>query len=318
MRRTSHRPPGALRRTSAARLSDDVITLLLPHTVPYAWGALLAFLAARAVPGVEEVADGAYRRTVALGGASGTVEVRPAPDGGRLEATFRLSRLAALAPAADRLRRLFDLDADSATIDAHLAADPVLAPSVAARPGLRVPGAWEPFELMVRAILGQQISVAAARTLAGRLAARHGAPLPGGGPALARLFPTPEALAAADLGEAGLTRARAAALRGIARAVLDDPALLGPAQDLEATVARLTTLPGIGRWTAQYVAMRALREPDAFPEGDLGLARALGRGGARSSPAALLRCSEAWRPWRAYATLHVWMGPPPGPAKEAP
>jgi AraC family transcriptional regulator, regulatory protein of adaptative response / DNA-3-methyladenine glycosylase II len=292
--------------------------LVLPHTVPYAWGALLAFLAARAVPGVEEVADGAYRRTVALDGASGTVEVRPAPGGRRLEATLRLSRLAAVAPAVDRLRRLLDLDADSATIDAHLATDPLLAASVAARPGLRVPGAWEPFELMVRAILGQQISVAAARTLAGRLAAGHGAPLPGGRPALGRLFPTPEALAEADLGEAGLTRARAAALGGLARAVLDDPALLLPAQGLEATVARLTTLPGIGRWTAQYVAMRALREPDAFPEGDLGLARALGRGGVRSSPAALLMSSEAWRPWRAYATLHVWMGPPPRPAKEEP
>ncbi len=218
----------------------------------------------------------------------------------------------------DRLRRLLDLDADSAAIDAHLARDPLLAPRIAARPGLRVPGAWDPFELAVRAVLGQQVSVAAARTLAARLAARHGAPLAGGGPGLERLFPAPRALAEGDLGGLGLTGARVAALQGLARAVIEEPALLAPASDLEATVTRLSALPGIGRWTAQYVAMRALREPDAFPEGDLGLLRALETGGVRGSPAALRARSEAWRPWRAYAALHLWMDPPARATEEEP
>ncbi len=310
MRRTFRRPPGALRRPGAAPDPDGAVVLTLPHTAPYHWPALVSFLGARAIPGVEEVADGAYRRTIALGAATGTVEVRPAPRVAALRATLRLSRVTALAPAVDRLRQLFDLDADGAAIDAQLALDPLLAPRVAARPGLRVPGAWEPFELAVRAILGQQVSVAAARTLAGRLAERAGAPLPGGAPPLARIFPTPAALAGADLDGLGLTGARVAALRGLARAVLEDPALLAPGRDLEETVARLAALPGIGRWTAQYVAMRALREPDAFPEGDLGLLRAAGAGSGRGAAAALLRRAEAWRPWRAYAALHLWMGPP--------
>jgi AraC family transcriptional regulator of adaptative response / DNA-3-methyladenine glycosylase II len=318
MRRTFRRPPGALRRAGAAPAADGAITLSLGRSAPYDWPGLLEFLAARAIPGVEQVADGAYRRTIGLSGAVGTVEVRPDPRGARLLATLRLSRLAALAPAVDRLRRLLDLDADAPAIDAHLSLDPLLAPLVRARPGVRVPGAWEPFELAVRAILGQQVSVAAARTLAGRLAARHGAPLPGGDGGLARVFPAPESLAAADLGGLGLTAARAAALRGLSRAVLAEPTLLSPAQDLEATVARLAALPGIGRWTAQYVAMRALDEPDAFPEGDLGLARAVARNGAGGSPAALLRRAEAWRPWRAYAAMHLWMGPRRGRPARAP
>jgi AraC family transcriptional regulator of adaptative response / DNA-3-methyladenine glycosylase II len=318
MRRTFHRPPSALRRPGEAPPSDGAITLALAHTAPYDWESLLAFLAARAIPGVEEVAGGAYRRTITLDGAVGTVEVRPGPRGGGLQATLRLSRVAALAPAVDRLRRLLDLDADAAAIDAHLSKDPLLARSVRARPGVRVPGAWEPFELAVRAILGQQVSVAAARTLAGRVAGRCGAPVPGAGAALARTFPGAEALARADLSGLGVTGARGAALGGLARAVLSDPTLLSPAAGLEATVARLALLPGIGRWTAQYVAMRALDEPDAFPEGDLGLARALARGGARCSPVALLRRAEAWRPWRAYAAMRLWMGPPSRSREDTP
>jgi AraC family transcriptional regulator of adaptative response / DNA-3-methyladenine glycosylase II len=283
-------------------------TFSLPFEEPYDLDALLGFLGARAIPGVEQVEGGVYRRTVAVDGAVGVVEVRRAGRRGRLGAALRLSRPVPTGPLLARIRRLFDLDADSAAIDAHLAADPLLAAGVAARPGLRVPGAWEPFELVVRAILGQQISVAAARTLAGRIAARLGAAIGGADPTLARVFPGPAAIAAADPAGFGLPRARAAALRGIARAVREDPALLQPAGDLEATISRLDALPGIGRWTAHYVAMRALREPDAFPEGDLGLARALARGGVPCAPAAMLRRAERWRPWRAYAALHLWAG----------
>ncbi len=282
-------------------------TLTLPHTLPYGWPALLAFLAARAIPGVEEVVGGAYRRTLALGAAEGVVEVRPAAAPAALQATLQLSRKTPLGPVGERLRRQFDLDADSAAIDAHLAGDPLLAASVAARPGLRVPGAWDPFELVVRAILGQQVSVAAARTLAGRLAQRFGAPLRVPGcPSLTHAFPGPEVLATADLTGLAVTGARARALGSIARAVLADPGLLEPGHDLETTVARLIELPGIGPWTAHSIAMRALRQRDAFPEGDLALVRAMGAEGGAAARAEALRRADRWRPFRAYAVFHLW------------
>jgi AraC family transcriptional regulator of adaptative response / DNA-3-methyladenine glycosylase II len=288
-------------------------TLRLPFVRPYDLESLLAFLAARAIPGVERVDRGEYRRVVAIGGVTGTIAVRLGRGGDHLAAAVRVPPAARPAVAA-RIRRLFDLDADGAAIDAHLARDPLLAPRVAARPGLRVPGAWDPFELAVRAILGQQISVAAARTLAGRIAAAHGRRLAGAdGAGLDLVFPGPERLSGARLDGLGLTRARAAAVTALARAVAQDRSLLEPRGDLEAAVARLVLLPGIGRWTAQYVAMRALREPDAFPDGDLGLVRALASAGVAATRAALLRRAERWRPWRAYAALHLWAGDPAAP-----
>lgn len=308
MRRTFHRPPGALRRGGRSEPSGGPIAIRLAHTAPYQWPALLAFLGTRAIPGVEEVAGGEYRRAVAVDGALGSIAVRAAPGGGHLLATIRLSRMAQLPAAVGRLRRLLDLDADAPAIDAHLARDPLLAPLVAARPGLRVPGAWDPFELAVRAILGQQVSVAAARTLAGRIAAAHGERLPGGG----LVFPGPERLAGARLERVGLTRARAEAVKALARAAAGDPSLLEGRGDLDRAVARLGELPGIGPWTAQVVAMRALREPDAFPDPDLGLSRAAERRGLRAS--ALSRRAEAWRPWRAYAAMHLWTADAGDPA----
>ena len=313
--RTFGRPPRALRRAAggAAPPASGVV-LRLAFTRPYHWPSMLAFLAHRAIPGVEvsSVERGEYRRAISVDGASGSVRVRLAADGSHLAAAIDVSGLAALPAVVGRIRRFFDLDADAAAIDAQLAKDPLLARRIAARPGLRVPGAWDPFELAVRAILGQQISVAAARTLAGRIASLCGervvAAEDGGGFGL--VFPGPERLAEAPLETIGLTRARAAAVKALARAAADDPVLLRPAGDLGATVARLVELPGVGRWTAQYIAMRAFREPDAFPEADLGLLRALERDGVRPSPAELLRRSERWRPWRAYAALHLWTGAP--------
>lgn len=310
MGRTFRRPPLTLRRGERDESSGGAIALRLPHTAPYQWPSLLAFLGSRAIPGVEEVADGEYRRTFALDAALGSVAVRAAPDGGHLLATIRVSRVAALPAVVGRLQRLLDLEADAQAIDAHLARDPLLAPLVTARPGLRVPGAWDPFELAVRAILGQQVSVAAARTLAGRIAEAHGDRAPGAG----LVFPGAERLAEARLDRVGLTRARAAAVRSLARAVARDPSFLQPRGDLEETVARLAELPGIGRWTAHYVAMRALREPDAFPDSDLGLLRALARRGLHPSPAGLPRRAEAWRPWRAYAAMHLWTADAGAPA----
>jgi AraC family transcriptional regulator of adaptative response / DNA-3-methyladenine glycosylase II len=308
VRRTYGRPPSSLRRRALPAADADAdISLRLPHTTPYGWRELLAFLASRAVPGLEQIVDGTYRRTLTLGDARAVVAARSAPAGDHLAVTLRLSAVSALPAAVGALRRLFDLDADVAVIGAHLSQDPLLAPLVRRRPGLRVPGAADAFELAVRAILGQQVSVAAARTLTGRIVAAIGAPVPEampGEPALA--FPRPAALADADLSRVGLPRARAAAIRALARSVADDPATLETGPDLATTAERLAELPGVGPWTAQYIALRAMREPDAFPGTDLGLVRAAARLGPPLAPAALAERAEAWRPWRAYAALHLW------------
>ena len=277
----------------------------LPVRSPYDWAGIRAFLAARAIPGVESAdAGGPYARTIRLGGRAGTVRVEPGGDG--LVAT-----LAGLAPSdapevEARLRRLFDCEADPAAIAACLSRDSHLAPLVAARPGLRLPGAWDPFETGCRAILGQQVSVAAARRLAGRLAAAFGTPVPGA-EGLDRLFPAPEDLVEADVALVlNMPRARGAAIRALAAAVLADPALFAPATSLEEAVARLVAIRGIGPWTAQYIALRVLKLPDALPVGDVGLLRALDRGTGRPSPAELLARAEAWRPYRGYAAQHLW------------
>ncbi|NEU11351.1 DNA-3-methyladenine glycosylase 2 family protein [Methylobacterium sp. BTF04] len=292
----------------------------LPYTAPYDWPAIRDYLALRAIPGVEAVAGQVYARTIAPGGRHGLVTVRPG-EGDALRVTIRYGDRETVDPevvpaALARLRRMFDLDADPAAILAGLSRDPYLAALVAARPGLRVPGAWDGFELGVRAILGQQVSVAAATRLAGRLVAAFGAPLKIIDPAvgagltdvsLTHVFPTPEALAQADIAAAlGMPRARGAAIASLAEAVAADPALFAPGRDPATAVAALTRLRGIGDWTAQYIAMRALRAPDALPAGDIGLLRALDVGAGRPTPKVLLERSQAWRPWRAYAVLHLW------------
>lgn len=312
VRRTYDRSPRMLRRLRASQGTDrTAVTLRLPYLPPYDWETMVRFLAARAIPGVEAVAAGVYRRTIACGSARGVVTVRPAPGKSHLVATIRVTEVAHLASIVTRLRRLFDLDADVQTIGEHLGSDPRLAPLVTARPGLRVPGAWDAFELAVRAILGQQVSVAAATTLAGRLVAAHGVPLAGpvGDDTLRFFFPEPAVLAGADLTTIGLTRARARALSTFAAAVVREPALLSTASSLDAAVTRLCALDGVGDWTAQYIAMRALREPDAFPASDLGLSRALETEEGRPSPRVLVAAAERWRPWRAYAVLHLWHAP---------
>ncbi len=228
-----------------------------------------------------------------------------------LLATIHTSDVSGLATIVARLRRLFDLDVDIAAVEAHLATDRRLASRVRERPGVRVPGAWDSFELAVRALLGQQITVAGARTMAGRLVAAHGeafrADESAGNGRPDRLFPAPATLAHADLTSIGLTRPRAAALRGLGAAMAADPDLLRPCETLDETLEKLAVLPGVGPWTAQYIAMRALREPDAFPASDLGLLRAMATPAGRPAPAALERRAEAWRPWRAYAAMRLWI-----------
>ena len=281
-------------------------TLALAYRPPYDWAGVRAFLAARAIPGVEAPGpDGPYARTVRVGTRRGILTV--APGAGCLIATLDGLDSADLTAARDRLRALFDCDADPAAIAARLGCDPHLGPLVAARPGLRLPGAWDPFETGCRAILGQQVSVAAARRLAGRLVAAFGAALMTPADGLTHLFPRPEDLVEADVALAlNMPRARGAAVQALAGAALSDPELFAPAASLEAAVARFTAIRGVGPWTAQYIALRALKLPDALPLADVGLLRALDRGTGRPSPAQLLAQAEAWRPFRAYAAQHLW------------
>jgi AraC family transcriptional regulator of adaptative response / DNA-3-methyladenine glycosylase II len=318
-RRMYARPPSVLRRQhtrvrarldAASARTSSVITLTLSYAAPYDWPAMIAFLAARAVSGMEAVDGDCYRRTLEVDGAHGAIAVQPLAGRHALAVTIRCDSVAALPAIVARIRRVFDLGADVGAINAHLAEDADLAPLVAARPGLRVPGAWDGFELAVRAILGQQITVVAARQLAGKLVAAYGEPLTvtGDGCAmgLTRVFPGPARLAHANLTTLGMPRSRAAALSSLARAAAADAKLFDPDDDLDAAVARLRALPGIGEWTAQYIAMRALREADAFPAADIGLLRAAAVDGVRPTPAALVARAEAWRPWRAYAAAHLW------------
>lgn len=295
IRRAFGATPSALRRSGEPRATRGDLTLRLAYRPPLAWQALLGFLRMRAISGVETVDGSSYSRTFATHAGHGSLHVNLADEA--LVLRVQGAKPATLPDIVRRVRRLFDLDADPLAIETCLGADPLLSPLVRERPGLRVPGAWDPFETTVRAILGQQISVQAATTICGRLVEQFGTHL-----GEHRLFPAPARLADADLTTIGLTRQRATSLGRVAAAIVADPTLLLPAPSLEALVDRLCTLPGIGPWTAHYVAMRAFGEPDAFPAGDLVLRRAAGD----LTEKALERRSQAWRPWRAYAVLHLW------------
>jgi len=309
--------PGALRRAGGDDAASGALTIRLAYRPPYAWTQMMRYLATRAIPGVEAVQEEGgelhYVRSVRLGGVEGWLRVShlSARSQVRLEAAAVLAPL--LMPLAARVRSQFDLDANPAAIEAHLAQDDLLCAAIRQAPGLRVPGAFEPFELAVRAVLGQQVSVAGATTLAGRLAARFGQPActPYAGAMLH--FPTPDALAELPpetIAQIGLPRARAATLVALSRFAADGGLRFAPGASLEETVARLKTVPGIGEWTAQYVALRALRFPDAFPAGDLGLQKAAsGVPGGRLDERSLQVRAAAWAPWRAYAALLLWHGP---------
>jgi AraC family transcriptional regulator, regulatory protein of adaptative response / DNA-3-methyladenine glycosylase II len=311
MRAVYGRSPTELRRVRADANGDDgTVTLALAYGGVYDWPAMSAWLGARAIGGVEAIGeDGRYTRSISHGGDIGTISVAPASGASHLQATIRFPNVAALLAIVDRIKRIFDLDADLATICEHLAADARLGPLIARRPGLRVPGAWDGYELAVRAILGQQISVDAASSLAARLVRRFGEPLATElrVPGVDLVFPRPERLAEADIASLGMPGARAEAIRTVARAAAEDPQFFSPSHDLAGSIERLRRLRGVGEWTAHYIAMRALREPDAFPAADIGLMRALaGNGGLRPTARELDALSQPWRPWRAYAALHLW------------
>jgi AraC family transcriptional regulator of adaptative response / DNA-3-methyladenine glycosylase II len=292
------------RRSGERPTLPGLITLWLAARWPFDGVGLLAFLAARAVPGVEEWTGEAYRRSLRLPHGSGIVELTAA--GGGVSCSLRLDDPRDLAAAVARVRRLADLDADPVAIDDALGADPMLRSLVRGTPGRRVPGAAEPAELAVRAVLGQQVSVAGARTIAGRLTARYGEVLRAPVGAVTRLFPSPEALAAADPADLPMPGARRRAVLAVAAALAEGSLVLHPGADRDEAERALLSIPGIGPWTAAYVRMRALGDPDAFLPTDLGVVRAMRDRGGPADPRAVVARAEAWRPWRAYAVLHLW------------
>lgn len=308
VKKTYKRTPSHIRRLARQTelQPENEYVFHLRFRPPYHWNGMLSFLAARATPGVELVDRNSYRRSIVLNGHQGHFEVSLNDNDDRhsLIVRVQIAEPRSLFTIVERVRAMFDLNADWAAIARSLGSDPQLAAPLRAQPGLRVPGSWNGFELAVRAILGQQITVKGATNLAGRLAKSFGQPLaPANG--LTHLFPTPEVLADAKLTNVGLTGKRAQTIRALARAVSDGHISFERVIDSESFLKRLCEIPGIGNWTAQYVAMRALGEPDAFPTGDLGLLRALDL----TSPHDLDKRVEPWRPWRAYACMYLWMFP---------
>ncbi len=303
--------PTSLRTRSDAAALDGGMTLRLRGKGLVDWAALRAFYAARAIVGVESVEGARYSRTLrTAAGASVFTLSQSTPE--TIDVVLMGAKVADLFGIVSRIRRALDLDTDVAAITKALRADNVLRPILRQDSGLRLPGAWSPFELAVRAILGQQISVKAARTLASRIATRYGEPIAasGGARAVTHVFPEADTLATldiADLAALGLTKARARSLIGLAKAAEADPALFSPAQSLDKLLERLCALEGIGAWTAHYIALRAFGEADAFPASDLGLRKAYGAiSGSLPSAVELERIAAKWSPWRGYAAQYLW------------
>lgn len=302
-------PRDLRKRPTAAATGDSTgLVLRMGYRPPYDYAGILDFLRGRALPGVERVDGDRYARVVAMRGMpAGWLRVGPWPGEHALRLELHGVETARLPEVVQRVRRMFDLDADPEAIARVLGADRRLDPLLRRHPGLRIPSGWDGFEIAVRAILGQQVSVAAARTFAARIAQRFGDPVPEPQDAgLTHAFPTPLQLAHADLAQIGLTRARADTVRTVAGAVLAGVVDFQAERTLEEFAARWTALPGIGPWTAHYIALRAMGHPDAFPAEDLVLQKALPGDGSRLSARALAAHAERWRPWRAYAVLHLW------------
>jgi AraC family transcriptional regulator of adaptative response / DNA-3-methyladenine glycosylase II len=311
--KTYGRPPRELRRRPGEHWASDAFSVTLTYRKPFDYDALLGFFAARAIPGVEQVGERRYLRSISSGGRHGILDVQD----GENALSLRLHGIptSSLIAIVRRVREMFDLDASIADVRASLAADKYLAALLATNPGVRVPGAWDGFELTVRAILGQQVSVKAATTLAGRIVARYGEAIDVSIEGLERvpnrLFPDARRLARARLENLGIIGSRARTIRSVSRAVVEGRLHFDGGQDTGDFARQLTSIKGIGEWTAQYVAMRALKNPDAFPATDLALLRAFDtKGEARMRPTALARRAECWRPWRAYAALLLWGSAP--------
>jgi AraC family transcriptional regulator, regulatory protein of adaptative response / DNA-3-methyladenine glycosylase II len=303
--KTYQRTPSHLRklRKKSAALPENEYRFFLRYRPPFNWEALLAFMEPRAIPGIESVEGTIYRRIFSLNNQIGWLEASLDKSADAISLRIRFPEPRWLFLIVEGVRRLFDLSADSDEITVHLRRDPLLAERIESRPGLRIPGSWDAFELAVRAILGQQVTVAGATTLAGRLIRTFGTPVVVS-PKLTHIFPAPEKLATSDLTKIGLPKARAHSIRSLARAVSDGKIAFTGVVNVEKFLSQFCEVPGIGTWTAQYVAMRALGEPDAFPASDLGLLRAAGL----RDPRELENRAEPWRPWRAYAAIYLWQG----------
>jgi AraC family transcriptional regulator of adaptative response / DNA-3-methyladenine glycosylase II len=299
-------PPRAYQRKSRSKQQVPAGTcrLVLGYRPPYDWATVLGFLRNRAIAGVEQVGADEYRRTFRLGECRGHFSIRHLPVQHAFALTVRLDRIEALLAVVAKVRSMLDLDANLEVIHGVLGADPLLASLLERFPGTRLPGAWDPFEFAVRAVLGQQISVKAATTLAGRIAQRFG-PVADEADGT-HFFPTAAELVGADLNGLGLTRKRAETLAGLVEAVAEGRLKLEVGSDLDRFFADFCALPGIGPWTAHYVAMRGLSEPDAFPDADLGVIKALSTGDGRLKPRQIRDRAECWRPWRAYAAMLLW------------
>jgi 3-methyladenine DNA glycosylase/8-oxoguanine DNA glycosylase len=289
----------------------------VPYREPFDWGAALDFLAVRAIRGVETVAEGVYARAIAFGDDMGVIRVARGTTPHSLALVIPPQMSTHAHAIAERVRRVFDLKADPAAIDAHLAHDPLLRPLVKRHPGTRVPGAWDPFETAIRAVVGQQVTVKAATTITSRLVERYGERVDAGDVEArneergdgkpCKLFPTPDRLANARLPKLGLPGARARTIRNVAAAVANGEVALDGSLDLDDLVERLLAIDGIGPWSAHYIAMRACAEPDAFPSGDLGVKKgALLLNPKLENEKAIREHAEAWRPWRAYAAMLLW------------
>jgi AraC family transcriptional regulator of adaptative response / DNA-3-methyladenine glycosylase II len=303
---------GAGRHASGEGHAHAPIRVRLATRQPFDARTLLTFLGQRSVAGLEEWDGRTYRRTLDLPHGHATVACHEVPGG--LLAEFRLADLRDLAPAVARVRRLFDLDADPVAVADLLGLDPLLGPLVAARPGMRVPGSVDPHEIVVRAIVGQQVSVAGAATVVGRLVAGHGQPLGFPDPVLTHVFPTVERLAEADPDGLSMPRARGAALVGVCRALAEGDLVLDPGIDRAGIRQALCARQGIGPWTAAYIAMRGLGDPDVMLAGDLGVRHAVAALGGDGRPREIERAAHAWRPWRSYAVAHLWASlEPPDP-----
>src|SRR5438094_5265226 len=298
--------PTELRKRGRRRreVVEGALTLRLPYRQPFDWPTLFAWLRARALPGVAEARNGVYRRTLRLPRGAGIATLEPVDA--HIRCTLQLESMADLTSAVRQCRRLLDLDADPLSVVEVLSRDRRLSPIVKQRPGLRAPGAVDGTELAVQAILGQQVSLSAARTLASRLVTAHGDLIKIADPTLTHLFPAAQAIAEADLSRLGVPAARRATLHALARAVAGGTLLLDPGADRAATYQQLLTLPGVGEWTAGYILMRALGDPDTFLAGDLGIKKAGARLGLGSNPRAISEHATTCRPWRSYATHQLW------------
>ncbi|MGO9373254.1 MAG: AlkA N-terminal domain-containing protein, partial [Syntrophobacteraceae bacterium] len=303
--------PSAIRRRNNSNKTTESdlfqCTLTLSYRPPFDFQRMLGFFELRAIPGVEFVSEGIYRRTIRINETTGVISVTQSATGNALRLSVGLSDSRELMSIVEKVRRMFDLDANMAAIHGVLNADKLLARSVAKHPGLRLPGAWDPLEAAIRAVVGQQVSVKGARTVLGRIAANAGQRFESGDyPELTRFFPTTHELATADLKAVGMPEVRIRTMQALTQEVDRKRLSFVVKGSLSDYIQQMTRIPGIGDWTAQYIAMRAMGEPDAFPAGDLGIIKALQDGDKRPTMKQIRERADKWRPWRAYAAMYLW------------